>query len=197
MKTAVILNAPPFSGKDTIADLCVKHLGAVKQEFKESLYEAVAEHFKYDLKLFKHFATSRKYKDNLSSHFSLSEHSKGLGYTPREALIYVSEEVMKPLYGPDYFGECAAEKLVDGLNVFADGGGWWDELTPVAQAVDRIIICRLYRQGYTFDGDSRQYYDANQVPEVADENNKLSICDIHLEEGNPIAALDSIGAMIL
>jgi len=194
-KTVVILNAPPACGKDTIADLMVKHLGAAKQEFKETLYQETSNHYKIDLNYFKYISSSRKYKDNLSSWFSLSEHSLGLGMTPREALIYVSEEVVKPLHGQDYFGECAAANLEEGLNVFSDGGGWWDELTPVAQEADKVVVCRLYRHGFNFDGDSRQYYNANEVPDIIWD--KIAICDIHLEEENPVAALDSIGIHLL
>ena len=189
MKTVIILNAPPYSGKDTIADLVVKHIGATKQEFKTALYEEVAKHYKCNLEYFKNIATNRKYKDILTTSFS-KEH----GLSPRAALIHVSEDVIKPLHGSDFFGEQAAEALVEGLNVFADGGGWWEELAPVVQAADKVIICRMYRPGYTFEGDSRDYY-STQVPSyIAD---KVSMCEIHLQGGNPLAALDAIGALIL
>ena len=190
MKTVVILNAPPFSGKDTIADLMVKHLGAIKQEFKASLYEAFATHFNLPLSYVLKICTDRKYKDTAVSTFSLDN-----GMTPRAGLIHVSEDIYKVRYGADYFGEQAAEKLVEGLNVFSDGGGWWGELTPVAQEADKVIVCRLYREGYDFGKDSRSYYDEAKVPVVI--CNKIAICNVNLIENNPIAALDTIGVHIL
>jgi hypothetical protein len=178
-KTTIILNAPPMSGKDTIADLLVKQISAHKQMFKEALYKKTAEYFEYDLKLFKHYATNRKYKDNKRSAFSTSR-----GFTPREALIHVSEDVFKPKYGEDFFGKLAAERLLEGVNVFSDGGGWLPELQPIVDASDKTIICRLYRHGYSFDGDSRSYYSSNI--------NNVIITDIHLEDNKPQAAVDAI-----
>ena len=194
-KIVFVLNSPPHSGKDTIADLMVERIGAAKHEFKEPLIKAAAKYYDVDLEFFKYVVTSREYKDTLDSWFSRSEHSKGKGMTPRQGLIHVSEEVFKPNYGADYFGKISADKISTGVNVFSDGGGWWPEVTPVALVADKIILCRLYRQGYTFDGDSRQYYNMDKIPDSIEE--KVSICDIHLEEGNPTAVLDFMGRFIL
>ena len=194
-KTVVILNAPPYSGKDTIADIMVKNIEATKQEFKETLYLETAKYYGFGLAYFKFISGTRKYKDNLESVFSKKKDSLGFGITPREALIRVSENIIKPSHGKDYFGVKAAERLTEGLNVFSDGGGWWEELVPVAEAADRTIICRLYRHGFTFDGDSREYYDSDKLPEHL--SGKVTICDIHLEDGNPKAAIDSIEDLLV
>ena len=193
-KTVVLLNSPPHSGKDTIANLMVEELQASKQEFKEALYEETAKHYDVNIHYFTFIATSRKYKDNLLSVFSKKPKSLGFGMTPREALIHVSEEIIKPRHGIDYFGKRAAEKLTEGLNVLSDGGGWWEELTPVSVAADKTIICRLYRHGFTFDGDSRQYYDTDTLPDSMKDS--TTICDIHLEDGKPQAAIDSIKTLL-
>jgi hypothetical protein len=194
MKTVVILNAPPGCGKDTIADMFVAKHGATKQEFKASLYEKTAEYFETDLKYLKHIATSRKYKDTLVSAFSSSVHSKGFGRTPRESLIHVSESVYKPKHGSDYFGKLAADKLVDGLNVFSDGGGWWDELSPVAKAADRIIVFKLVRTDFNFDNDSRDYYDASTMPK--DLENVLHLKTLVLIEDKPELAVKRINELL-
>lgn len=191
MKQVVILNAPPFCGKDTLADLMVELLSAEKLEFKDSLYQAVAEHFNLNLNYVKYICTSRKYKDNTNSNASQLEF---MGRTPREAMIHVSEEIYKPHFGVDYFGVQAAKKLVDGVNAFSDGGGWWEELLPVVKAADEVIICRLYREGYTFDGDSRSYY-SSILPSVC--AGKVRMCDIHLEENKPLVAIDAIKDILI
>jgi hypothetical protein len=179
-KTVLILNSPPGAGKDTLANLMVKEMGATHQEFKRTLYKRTSEHFNWDLSDLELIAKSRELKDTLYSDFS-----REYNITPREALIHVSEEVIKPKYGSAYFGEKAAESLAEGLNVFSDGGGWWEELEPVFGAADKTIICRLYRHGYTFENDSRQYYSSDLPKDV-------TRCDIHLEEGHPLSALDCI-----
>lgn len=191
MKTVVILNAPPHSGKDTIADLMVKHFKANKVEFKEALYEAMSDHFNYPLYSVKNYCTNRDFKDNMQSEFSELHNM-----TPREGLIYVSEKVYKPAFGVDYFGKQAANRLLEGVNAFSDGGGWWDELEPVANKADRVIICRLFRNGYSFDGDSRDYYNPSTMPKLLADTGKIVICDLHLEEGKPYAALDAIAEIL-
>jgi hypothetical protein len=191
MKQVVILNAPPMSGKDTIADLMVKHLKATKREFKESLYEAFAEHYRMPLNLVKGICTNRETKDTLLSYFS-EQH----GITPRQGLIYVSEEVYKPNFGMDYFGQQAANKLISGVNVFSDGGGWWSELAPIVYKSDRVLVCRLYRNGYDFSTDSRDYYDEDTMPDDIKSGGKLQLCDIHLEENKPYVALDAIARIL-
>ena len=194
-KTVIVLNSPPNSGKDTIADLMVSTLGANKLEFKESLYKEAALYFDTSVNYMRHVATSRKYKDTYASKLSSHQQSLALGLTPREALIYVSEEVIKPSRGFDFFGEATALRIKKGLNVISDGGGWWEELIPVAEEADRVIICRLYRAGYDFEGDSRQYYDPRDLPEYIEE--KVTIHDMHLSEGHPLVAVDYIEQFLL
>ena len=190
-KKVVILNAPPFSGKDTLADLMVKHLKATKHEFKAALYEAFAAHYRLPIQYVLEICTSRKWKDNLKSAFSINS-----GRTPREGLMHVSEDVYKVNFGKDYFGQQAANKLQSGVNAFSDGGGWWDELAPVVCKSDQVIICRLYRNGFNFNKDSRNYYNEFTMPKDFPFTSKVQICDIHLEENNPYAALDAIAGIL-
>lgn len=191
MKQVVILSAPPYSGKDTIADLMVKHLQATKHEFKKALYEAFAEHYALPLNHVLWICTDRKTKDSLDSDYSIQT-----GRTPREGLIHVSENIYKPRYGKDYFGREAANRLKLGINAFSDGGGWWDELTPIVYKADRVLVCRLHREGYNFDGDSRSYYDESTMPEDIKSGGKVQVLDIYLEENKPYAALDVIARAI-
>lgn len=197
MKQVVILNAPPCSGKDTLADLMVKHLflkhlKATKHEFKKVLYEAFAEHYALPLYHVMHICTDRKTKDSLDSDYSIQT-----GRTPREGLIHVSENIYKPKYGKGYFGQEAANKLTIGINVFSDGGGWWDELAPVVYKADRVLVCRLHREGYNFDGDSRSYYDESTMPEDIKSGGKVQVLDIYLEENRPYAALHVIAKAVI
>jgi len=183
MKTVIILNAPPHSCKDTLANIMVQQCAATKQEFKTALYHETAKFYDMDLDLLIACATERTEKDDKDGFFF-----KLYGVTPRDALINVSENVIKPNKGLDYFGIKAAKNLSEGLNVFSDGGGWLPEIKPVIQVADKVLICRLYRHGFTFDNDSRQYYPSTVAGAV--------VTDIHLEEGNPLAAVDTILQLI-
>lgn len=163
---AVILNGPPESGKDTIAQLWVEqrfHLklaGAyrafVKNQFKDALYKHTARHFGVDLDAFTKAASCRETKD--------SHNFAGLGErTPREALIYVSEKLYKPRYGKEYFGHCEASRFEEQAHraadnalmvVYPDGG--FEEEVKVHPA-DAVIVVRLHREGKDFSKDSRDY----------------------------------------
>ncbi|NQZ74602.1 MAG: hypothetical protein HRT61_00560 [Ekhidna sp.] len=185
MKTVIILNAPPFSGKDTIANLFIEHIKpSKKMEFKDALYKAFTAYYGITMEETKLICTHRLMKDTHNSSFF---HANKI--TPREGLIHVSEDIFKPYHGADYFGIKAAEKLELGSNVFSDGGGWEEELKPVAEAADKVLIVRMHRNGYNFNGDSRNYYKDSVVNMP---NTNIQVFDLQLEEDNPMAALDAI-----
>lgn len=186
MKTVIILNGCPHIGKDTIADLIVKQLGANKIQFKDALYEETAKYYDYyDLELFTNIASTRELKDSLLSAFSVE-----FSVTPRQALIHVSEEVIKPIFGGDYFGKLSANKLKEGINIFSDSGGWWDEASPVIEAADKTIIVKLHREGFTFEGDSRNYFVDHNIPVSLVP--KVSLHGLNLQDNKPQLAVDLI-----
>ena len=190
MKTVVILNAPPFAGKDTLADLMVETMFASKKEFKTELYKATAEFFNLPLATTIEACTDRSGKDKASCLFKLG----GVNLSPREALIHTSEAVYKLRFGEDYFGKEAAKSLQPGLNVFSDGGGWWNELAPVVQESHKVLICRLHRKGFNFDNDSRNYYDETTIP--LNLTTKVKIVDLDLVENQPEQTLKQIGDIL-
>lgn len=149
MKKVIILNGPPGAGKDTIAAELVKHLGWNHCEFKRQLFNLTKTIYQIsDEEWDEHYTREQKeqFWDKLD------------GLSPRNALIKVSEEVIKPNFGKDYFGIAAAKSLKEGYNVFSDGG-FYDELLPLKDVVgaENILLIRLYRDGCTFAGDSRSY----------------------------------------
>lgn len=186
-KIAVVLNGPPGCGKDTIANEIVRANAenntafrcgeVIKRQFKDALYEHTAKHFQVDLDKFIHFASSRELKDSKSL--------AGLGgRTPRQALIHVSETVYKPRYGNDYFGKIEADNLCElgrrlggSFTVIYPDGGFADEVTSIERAVDGVLIVQLYRDGFDFTSDSRNYLD------LPNTKTRLTVKE-HLVDGN-------------
>jgi hypothetical protein len=202
---AIILNGPPGCGKDTIAksvcdmpqkrrcvgsgeyhfDWCTpaypctscRHSQPVLQrEFKAVLYKATAEFYGIPIEQFLHIATDRTLKERPS--FLLG------GVSPRSALIRVSEQEIKPLYGLDYFGrQEAAEvaKMRQGrmphFDAIYSDGGFLEEVDPLLGVFSKICIVRLHRKGYSFRGDSRSH-----MYPVGLRN--IFSCDVILETGN-------------
>jgi len=161
----VILNGPPGIGKDTLADMIVeKGQGLWKKlNFKDELYEDTAWHYGLETYLVKDVATDRDTKEVPSVLFG--------GKTPREALIHVSETLMKPRHGNDYYGQALAstisQHMHDGIEHFiiADGG-FEEEINPIVDDFNNVHIIHMLEDGYDFEGDSRNYIES--FPEITD-----------------------------
>ena len=152
----IILNGPPGSGKDVLGEALAKSIGADVKRFKDVLYSQTASFFGVPEKTLVSLATNRDTKEMPHPLFN--------GLSPRKALIYVSEEVIKPIEGASYFGDRLVEDL-EGITVITDGG-FDEEVVPVVEKSDYTLIVQLRREGYTFDGDSRSYisHDITSIP---------------------------------
>jgi hypothetical protein len=155
--------------------------GFEKHEMKAELYLRTAHYFKIDIDFFTLRARNREWKGVPWSLLKLAGSTEAL--SPRQALIHVSENVIKPQFGKDFFGLAAADKCVKedcDFAVFSDAG-FISEIAPLASIYQTLIIVRLYRDGFTFEGDSRSYLEGI--------NNAY---DIILQEGRPGDALETI-----
>ena len=154
---AVILNGPPGIGKDTLADAFASAFSTERRAFKDGLIDLTADLMLVDRDWFRRACADRDEKE-------IPKEQLG-GRSPRQALIYVSEEVVKPAFGQDYFGRYAAQRLTPGaLHVFSDGG-FIKEIQPVIDAVgpENFLLVQLHRDGFSFEGDSRRYIPTGSV----------------------------------
>ena len=185
LNTAVIMNGPPNSGKDTLAFM-LEEYGFVKMAFKDQLYIETAKYFGVNLQELIRRASDRVLKEQpwKELEYTISPHYDESFYrTPRQALILTSENYIKPNQGDDYFGLAAVEackKRVATMAVFSDGG-FASEIKPLADAYKHVVIFRLHRKGCSFEGDSRSY-----LPGFDNTH------DIHLVEGEPRWGLQEI-----
>lgn len=176
----VILNGPPGCGKDTIADILHKEYDFLHHAMKDSLVVAAAGIAGISLGRM-HSLLSRNTKDSFN-HL--------LGMTPREWLIEVSENIIKPRFGSSTFGareaiKCQREIAKGNQSIVYSDGGFPEELQAMATVLgeENILLVRLRRDGYTFDGDSRTYLDPiGGIPYL----------DIKLETGKPEKAVQDI-----
>ncbi len=197
--TVIILNSPPNSGKDTIADGLSSRWGFFHNRFKEHLYACTAYVFNIDVEEFKDLANSRESKEipnpNLllpnESYNSLEKylknsrvidkmHNTPVRITPREALIFTSEIMIKPLMGKDYFGKIFSQNLDLESGTVASDGGFEDEIYPTIERVgkDNVFIIQFTREGAdSFEGDSRGWVNIEGVPTLVTTNDS-SIDDI-------------------
>ena len=181
-KTIVIFNAPPNAGKDVSADYMHNYFQSGQRlSFKEALYQDTAEYFDIDVNDLIEYHSDRNLKEIPSEMFyKYDKHSlkqyvfallfvigavfnirylMSLGYySSREALIHVSENIMKPKYGQDYYGRKFLEKVENSPEryVFASDGGFALEATPLLDKGYNVYIVQLERNGVTFENDSRK-----------------------------------------
>ena len=161
-KKVVILNAPPNSGKDYFVEQLkekgIHEVGGMSwshKELKRPLVELVKNLYSLSDNDVEHLS-SRENKEKPSSLLN--------GKSWREAMIFVSEEVVKPALGKDIFGKVAASNLSVGINIFTDGG-FEEEIAPIVEEVgeDNIIIVKIHKDGCSFEGDSRDWIDIEGV----------------------------------
>lgn len=154
----IILNGPPGSGKDEAA-MFLQCLGFTHMSFKHQLFKETIRHFCVDENWFMIGYENREVKERPEP---LLE-----GMSRREAMIFVSEGIIKPMYGESYFGDQVASKIKYSKDYVISDGGFMDELMPLINKVgcENITLIQLVRDGCTFSSDSRRYFNGKLLDE--------------------------------
>ncbi len=149
----VIFNGPPGSGKDEAAAFYKENFGFGNLSFKYQLFKETIKHFEVDEQWFMEGYDDRTTKEK--QEVALNDKSR------REAMIYVSEDILKPKQGLDYFGRTVAEEIEDGNHYAIADGGFVEELQPLVERVgaENIVIVQLTREGHDYSTDSRRYFN--------------------------------------
>lgn len=164
----IFINGPPRCGKDTAAKFLL-------HEFMHAPHYATLLKFSKPLK-----DGCRALYDITDEEFREFEQDKEaprdklLGQSWRQAQISMSEEYMKPVFGEDVFGRLLFRRFrasPTGMGIISDSG-FEQEAVPLIQAygVDNCLIVQLQRDGCTFEGDSRSYWELPNVTRVEVNN---------------------------
>lgn len=190
----IVLNGPKLSGKDTLADQIVsRHGGYAHMRFKTRLYTIGATLAGMPVGGYQSLCEGRLTKE-------LRNTSLG-GKTPREHLIWASEEVIKPLFGKRYFGGYLASEIFHGFvtnqfqSVVISDSGFIEELSSItfleddftdAEIEDKleIHVIRLYKEGCNFEGDSRDYIYSEQLAEYLGEDHDAKFHEVLVKDGD-------------
>lgn len=155
----LLLNSPPDSGKD-LAATCIKELtGAKHCEFKSTLFSVAKGVTGLSHEEFFTIYNDRDKKEQPQPEF--------FGLSPREMMIWISEDVCKPKFGNLFFGKAAANQVdIEKGSVFSDSG-FPDEVFPIADkyGAENIYVVRFNRHGSGFGNDSRDYLQLEDCPE--------------------------------
>jgi len=154
----ILFNGPPASGKDCAADL-FKTKGYKHLSFKYQLFKETFKYFDVSEDWFMTDYDNRDVKERASVHLG--------GFSRREAMIHVSENVIKPKRGLDYFGKMVAEEIDPNKDYVISDGGFSHELFPIINKIGakNFVLVQLVRDGCDYSTDSRRYFNGNIVRE--------------------------------
>ena len=144
----ILLNAPPRAGKDDVSNFLWDSFYMNQIEAKDQLVKiarAIAQMDNYE---WSSLYNSRETKELPTKRL--------FGRSPRKHLIYVAEEVIKPAFGKDYFGNIIAGKIHADYSVVSDIG-FIEEVTPIINKVgqENVTLIRIHREGSSFEEESR------------------------------------------
>lgn len=155
----IFLNGPPRSGKDTAGK-------AIRKRFPDAEIAKFAGPLKrmtYAMYNLPH-DLDPEYFDATKGDLRLEFYGK----TPRNSYIFTSEEIIKPFFGPDFFGKLLLRTLwrryLAGYRLVAvTDFGFAPEAVPVIETVgpEKCLLMRVRGEGRgtTFEGDSRSYIE--------------------------------------
>ena len=213
MSKLILLNSPPNSGKTVLTQHLKAKYGLQEARCKDKLFVLTYELFNVQRDKFFEMYEDREQKETPNPLFAipnedayklslrlrkqeLADRVKGAYQnnretTPlslREAMIFVSEMVAKPIFGKDYFGKCRAESLQDGVVYIDDSTAFVDELNHAIMklGMDNILLIRIYGRG-TFEGDSRNYIPDGVIRNTVDIQNDGTLEEF-LERGDKVVA---------
>ena len=178
MSKIIILNGPAGVGKDTIGNALAADYNCIPTIFKRPMFEIAASIL--GARTFSKFITAYDDRDQKEQPQSFLG-----GKTCREFMIWISETVVKPLFGNQQFGKLISEhiRLCDeGLRFVCTDGGFPDEVIRLVEDGHDVNLVRMFMDGKTFAGDSRDYIRIKEshFPDYKKYNEH----DVHLVNGD-------------
>lgn len=181
MSKLILLNGPRHSGKDTGADYLVEAKGAFPFKFSGGIKRAIKAAFNLRERDVEYLESIKTEPTPLL-----------FGKSYVQVQISFSEDWAKPFFGEDFFGYLATREILaqpvsggktPSLYVSSDSG-FACEAWPVIRLFgeENVLLVQLFRDGKTFNGDSRDYIELDGITRVSLTNNG-SIEDYHRNLG--------------
>lgn len=207
MSKIILFNSPKNVGKSkAIEYLKSEGINLISAECKEALHNLTMTLFGVSPERYWEIYNTRELKEVPLDEFSMNLPFGELtwledcvGYIPdaqinftrrgtsvklsiRQAMIYVSEIVVKPRWEQDWFGQERVRKIKmfeESLDEYLkllfcdDSCAFVEELVPLIEYLgqENILLIRIHRDGFTFDGDSRSYIPNGVIANTVNINN--------------------------
>lgn len=159
-KNIFLFNGPPGCGKDTACDEIMRlDSETIYAYYKQWLYEESAKTLNFTFE-----AWSKICQDTVLKDTPMFLQADGV-ISPRQMLIYIAEEILKPKYGRDCIAIKMVERLqeqvkgLDHYTVVVPDLGFPEEITTLQKYFPNanIILVHIHRPHCTYKGDSRSY----------------------------------------
>ena len=178
MSKIIILNGPAGVGKDTIGNALEEYYNCIPASFKRPMFYIAAAIL--DDRAFSNFVTAYNDRDQKEMPQSFLG-----GKTCREFMIWISETVVKPMFGRRHFGKLMSEHIkthYEGSTFVCTDGGFPEEVIQLVEDGHDVTVVRLFMDGKTFAGDSRDYIRIKEshFPDYKKYNEH----DVHLVNGD-------------
>ena len=162
MSKVILFNGPPSSGKDTACKIAGRWLGMnryryLHYRFAQPLKDGVHAIFGMPDIATEHFAQTKEIPNPFM-----------MGMTPRQAYIWMSEEVMKPKFGQSFFADIAANHIENFFKtqnadcVIVSDCGFQIEVDRLCERLGahNVIVVQLHRNNCDYAKDSRGYVNS-------------------------------------
>lgn len=185
MARIIILNGPIGCGKDAVGLEFAAREGISLCSFKEPMFRIAAATIGMPYDVFCMNYENREWKEEIREDLG--------GHSIRHLLQQISENYIKPFFGPDYFGRQAAENLRarawQNEFIYTDGG--FAAEIDVLTEEHEVCLIHMYRDGCTFDNDTRSYVLTNKVPRIHTLTNNGTISEAADELGRILDSYDN------
>ena len=155
----LLLNAPIGCGKDYASDRISLALGCKQLEFKAPMFKIAMVMTGLSEGSFFEIYDDRERKEVPQEEF--------YGLSPRDFMIWISEDVCKPKFGKEYFGEVAARCSNPHTGTIFSDSGFPEEVSPLVQkyGAENVYVCQFDRGGSKFESnDSRGFLSREDLP---------------------------------
>jgi len=203
MKQLILLNGPMNCGKSFAVNYLksVLNTALVERQCKDKLHELTMSIFNVPTERYWNVYTDKMLKElplndfrltvpayNLlmdrlhgvdaepyyqKTHFHENNDERLVDISIRQAMIYVSECLMKPTFGHDYFGLARINSMEDSEIAIDDSAGFEEELYPAIEKIgqDNILLLRVHGRGEFAVNDSRSFIPDGVIDNTVDIDN--------------------------
>lgn len=157
MKKIIFLNGPPGSGKDTIAEILIHNCNGINLKYAQPLRDVTSAFFaikEHDIDELKNKPIDKN-KSN---------------YRIRDFMIDVSEKVIKPNMGQNWFADKLLSRIktryYDEKLIIISDLGFLKELEIVYNGLKSFYefeLWQIHRQGKDFSRDSRSFVIHSEI----------------------------------